>query len=509
LTPIQFQAYSGSTRSDWKSAIILYSKSTLENVSVSRKRKKKDELSIKKLVQNNSNNIKIHSFECDCQKCFNSNSYIQSENINVFNCFFMNNGHDLITLYPNNKNNCQINVNLHRIHDKFKSISELLVKCNYENLRNDTENKINHTINLKNDNDFIKQIQTKTFDENSYYFDNSLIAQEVNKAYITINLNNNKVKTFLLELNNESNENYLNTKLLYEAKTNNDYIISISSSHLIPGESAVLFDNNGEIHLLSEENDSNCFDDKSCIVKGLESCFSLKNGWKNVQFGAQPRQFIYSDYSQVISIDSRIKSKSNQSNIFNLSNNYIESGEIISRSQIAENDYFFHLICCNKTLLLIDERYTKQPLLSWKHNLKSPAVFLESLFIPKKDYNQTNKEYTHFAIISDTYQNIAYQFSTKNGMCLSHNFPMKLDSPLDMIECLPESYDKRLTNHLKYRTNEQVIGFNGLKYFNSFALFQVILFNLFKFFSNCNQCLYSDSLELSHLNVPKFLLKIH
>ncbi len=115
MTPIQFQAYSGSTRSDWKSAIILYSKSTLENVSVSRKRKKKDELSIKKLVQNNSNNIKIHSFECDCQKCFNSNSYIQSENINVFNCFFMNNGHDLITLYPNNKNNCQINVNLHRI----------------------------------------------------------------------------------------------------------------------------------------------------------------------------------------------------------------------------------------------------------------------------------------------------------------------------------------------------------------------------------------------------------
>ena len=50
-----------------------------------------------------------------------------------------------------------------------------------------------------------------------------------------------------------------------------------------------------------------------------------------------------------------------------------------------------------------------------------------------------------------------------------------------MIECLPESYDKRLTNHLKYRTNEPVIGFNGLKYLNSFALFQVILFNLFKF----------------------------
>lgn len=56
LTPIEFIAYSGSTAADWKSAIIL--KSDLPNeYNQSRKRKKKHQLSIKKLTDNK--NFKI------------------------------------------------------------------------------------------------------------------------------------------------------------------------------------------------------------------------------------------------------------------------------------------------------------------------------------------------------------------------------------------------------------------------------------------------------------------
>lgn len=68
LTPLEFQAYSGSTRSDWKASIILYH-SSLDN-RLSRKRKKKDNLTVKKLVDNQI--VKVHSYNCDCNSCSNS-----------------------------------------------------------------------------------------------------------------------------------------------------------------------------------------------------------------------------------------------------------------------------------------------------------------------------------------------------------------------------------------------------------------------------------------------------
>ena len=69
-----------------------------------------------------------------------------------------------------------------------------------------------------------------------------------------------------------------------------------------------------------------------------------------------------------------------------------------------------------------------------------------------------------------------YQFSLKTGTYVSHNFPRKLDSPKNLIEYLPDEYDKRLNRHLDYRLRKPALGMSTVKYKDSFALFQVKLF---------------------------------
>lgn len=52
LTPIEFQMFSGSTSSDWKSVIFINDRFNAKESTQSRKRKKKDQLTIKKLTEN-------------------------------------------------------------------------------------------------------------------------------------------------------------------------------------------------------------------------------------------------------------------------------------------------------------------------------------------------------------------------------------------------------------------------------------------------------------------------
>jgi hypothetical protein len=289
-------------------------------------------------------------------------------------------------------------------------------------------------------------------------------------------------------IENETDEtDCFRTKLLYEVQTNTDYISSMRASHLIQGECAVLLQESGDICLLTDECIVKSFDDPALIkiASGLKPKFTTKNLWKSVHFGAQPRQFIYSDCSQVVSIDSRIKNLGNNLNneIFKVSLEYLEFDELISRTQIADNDFYCHLICCSKTFVVIDERYTKQPVLSWKHNLKSSAIFLEDLYMPSFSCTFSNNYWeqsssndcSHLALISDACHTYSFQYSTKHNMFMSFNFPLKLDSPIDMVNYFPESYDKRLSNHIKSRLSERLVGFSALKYSNSFALFQVIM----------------------------------
>ena len=249
---------------------------------------------------------------------------------------------------------------------------------------------------------------------------------------------------------------------------------------MIRSECAMVLRNSGDIYLLNEDTvEARSFIDQGKrsmkMASNLHALFASESEWKNVSFGSQPRQFIYSDYSQVLSIDARIKTLGNNINkeIFKVPNDWLGSGEIIHRTQIVDNDFNCHLIACTKSLLLIDERFSKRPLLHWPHYLRSPPVLLNNLFVPSENPNSSNDS-TNFVFLSDTEQIFGHQFSLKlHEAPVSHNFTRKFDSPNDLISCLPENYDKRLNNHLNYRLKKPIIGLNSLRYKNSFALFQV------------------------------------
>lgn len=200
---------------------------------------------------------------------------------------------------------------------------------------------------------------------------------------------------------------------------------------------------------------------------------SLQNPWRSIRFGTQPRQFVYADESQLLSIDTRTKANltctlfSNATTIGN---------ELIERHENCQNDYYTHLICTSSDLIVVDERFPNHSLLTWPHHFQSSCTLLKTLSLPSYQINKTHEshEYTHMVVGSDSSAVFCYQFSLKNGMYLSHNFPRQLDSPKDLVNYLPTDYDKRLKRHLDYRLNKPVIGLSMLQYRNSFAMFQVI-----------------------------------
>lgn len=385
----------------------------------------------------------------------------------------MNSGKNLVLLQPNNTSPDLVDAIVYETQMDL-NLFDLLLPINISNLKSKMPHS-RQTFHFENSSmsDLkIKQIQTRIFDDEAYYFNNRYVAKDVKEAFLTINLNNTKLQSLKLNIISDAANDYFETKLLHEVEALNDYITSISTSHLIAGESAVFLEKSGEIHLLTQELENiKTFNDKTRLAANLKPRFESKHDWKSVHFGAQPRQFIYSDHSQVLSIDSRIKTKDAHQTreLFKLSTKYVDTHELINRTQIAENECFYHLICCSKTLLIVDERYNKQPLMSWKHHLKHSAMFLDNLFVTN------NSELQHYALISDAFSSYAYQFCTKQGMVVSCNFPYKLDAPIDMINELPETFDKRLDNQLKHRLDEHIVGFKPLRYSNSFALFQVRL----------------------------------
>lgn len=352
-----------------------------------------------------------------------------------------------------------------RATNKGKNLLEIDL---YEEKKTKCSNSINFLNNYSKKNtlfieDFenydIMQIDVRTFDEENYFSNKS--SNSVIDAHLYLNYENKAFKTFYLKLNEENNLEY---KILNQLDFEKQSIINISGSSLIRGECAILT-NQGNVYL-SNELTSNEYN-LNKIAQYICPKFLSEQNFRKIEIGSQPRQFIYSDYSQILSIDSRIKTKLNliSKEIFNPIGNYVDQNELICQTNVVSNDYNKHLICCSKTLLLIDERFTKQPLLSWKHFLKYPSQFL---------FNVDLETERNIAICSDSNDIYMYQYSSKiDGVPKAFEFDRKIDKPLDIMHNL-NSFDKRLHRFIENRLSKSLISLDLLPYKNSFAIFEVI-----------------------------------
>lgn len=307
----------------------------------------------------------------------------------------------------------------------------------------------------------IYQIDVRTYDEESY-FNSSRMSKCSKDAFLNVNYENKYLKCFHLEMENTKK---FKTNFLHEINFDTQKIESISGSNLIRGECAVLT-NDGNVYLTNELSSN--LNDLTKIARNLQAKFKSDLDFKSIKIGSQPRSFIYSDHSQITFIDSRIKTSLNliSKEILNPINKYLEPNEIICRTDIVENDYNYHLACCSKTLILLDERFPNRPLLSWKHFLDLPAQYLCNTFV-SPDRN--------VIICSDLDDIFMYQFSTNtNNIPISFEFDRKLDRPVEIIHQLPESYDKRLDRYLQNRLGKSILSLSLLRFYDSFALFQVL-----------------------------------
>ena len=353
----------------------------------------------------------------------------------------------------------------------------LMLQINRDNLKAVASHRFTQTMpteNLKKTyNRSIKQIECNTFDELGLYFNSPVVAEEVREAFLAVNIGDTKMQSLMLDLDEQQlvQEDRCNIKLLYELNTSADTIACVAGSHLIRGESAILLNECGDIYMANEDSaSSTCLEENAHLLKvanGIQPKFASFSNWKSVRFGAQPRQLIYADHSQVVSLDSRIKSLNNNLNraLYTLDMNDIQRGELIHRTELAQFDCFTHLVCGSTKMRIVDERFARHAVLSWTHQLTPPAIFFKSFYLP------TTR--SHVILASDSMEVFAHQFSVKHGTYLSHNFARKLDAAKDLIGYLPDSYDRRLSNHLEYRLSRPMLGFDVIQFQNSFAMFQV------------------------------------
>jgi hypothetical protein len=196
----------------------------------------------------------------------------------------------------------------------------------------------------------------------------------------------------------------------------------------------------------------------------MQSNFESKSTWSNVRFGSHPRSIVHGDYSRLVQLDTRLN---NASNIVELYDVRKLSNELIEYNLALKPYYTTHLLCCTKTMLLIDERFTKVPLLSWKHDLTSESL----LNIKQIHVNQFDAD---LIVCCDLKNILVYNLAMSfNNSPVLFNTALKIDTFRDIESYLPVDYDKTLKYHLDYRLNKPILGFSAITDCSNFAIFQV------------------------------------
>ncbi|CAF0796936.1 unnamed protein product, partial [Brachionus calyciflorus] len=400
--------------------------------------------------------------------------------INLFSTFFLDSFSKLIVARSTNKSSNLLEIDLFNRQKKPKTYDINFLK-HYS--------KSDSTLTIEDsDNYQIIEIDVRTFDEENYFTNET--SNSICDAYLYLNYESKCFKTIYLDLNEEKNG--LDYKILNQIEFDKQRIDSISGSNLIRGECALLT-NHGNV-LLANELTSNEYN-MNKIAQNIEPKFYSNSGFKKVSFGSQPRLFVYTDYSQIMNIDSRIKSSLNliSKEIFTSLSSYLEPNELISQMNIVKNDYNNYLVCCSKTLMLIDERYSKHPLLSWKHFMKTT---------PRLISNTNLNSNRNLIICSDTNELYMYQYCKKENQAPKGcEFDKKLNRPIDIMKKLPDCYDKRLDRYLKNRLNSPILSIDLLRYNDSCAVFQFLenqdlYYQGFKLFDSQKEKKISNEYEL-------------
>lgn len=382
----------------------------------------------------------------------------------MLNTFFDRNRNKLILIHPNANDPSQLEVNVNNLK---------MTRKRDESCFNSFKNSITSSLTYKIEKCFVKKIDKMKFGQSEIYEIDSCKFDEGDndyETYLSINYRVKFLKTYSLEFK----EKQLKTKLLYNLDFSNEHssIKSHSLSRLIRGETAILL--NDEVYLRNESNSASI----KIATELRPKWDSIINSWQSIKFGLlHPRQFLYTDQTQFISIDSRIRNKSLKRDLFtaNLQTNYLNPNELILKTEPVENSSHLNLILCSDTLVLSDERNLSIPLLSWKHFLKNNGpIYLNNWYLP------IDGGLNCVSCANSSNECYLYHFGTAaNCPPVSFNYTLKLDDFSDYMRSLSDfNCNMQINRILKRRLlQDSVISLSPLKYQdNCYSLFRVSIF---------------------------------
>jgi hypothetical protein len=366
-------------------------------------------------------------------------------------------GDSLTYVGPNFDNPDHLNVHIHRKSDLKHTKSHIA-----HDLVQELQHKpsLKHLISLNNDQCPYLELDLQLFDENSYFeiLDTDSNASESSTAEIYLNLRfkNQKAKTLLVELNPITN--FFNYKTLNESlfETTEGEIRSIKGSRLIRGESVALTSKNS-IYLMGETFG------KIKMYDSIDDDNHFFN-YQSIEFGSQPREFIYANSKRLTCIDCRIK-KPHSKEIFKVKH---ENRDRIQKTNVVCNNFNLHLICCDKTVNLVDQRYPNHALMTWSSYLNKQCVFMKNYCLNLDGDKTINKNYV---LLSDSSDLFMFRFNEK--LHNSEANVLKLDSSLEFKKNLPKSYDKRLDRCIDSHLNKPIVALSSCNYQDKIAVFHV------------------------------------
>lgn len=143
---------------------------------------------------------------------------------------------------------------------------------------------------------------------------------------------------------------------------------SLSLSPYIPGECAVITaDGTCSLHTASQQKQ---------VIDNLQPRFQVTDHWQHVHWGSHPRQLTYCDQTVVQMLDLRVPCFEG-TDIFSLpSNKHLHNRERIRTCGHNPELAFYHTIATDYSLMLLDERFRKYPVLKWDHLLSCPPQYL-------------------------------------------------------------------------------------------------------------------------------------
>ncbi|XP_076806630.1 uncharacterized protein LOC143450105 isoform X2 [Clavelina lepadiformis] len=145
---------------------------------------------------------------------------------------------------------------------------------------------------------------------------------------------------------------------------------------------------------------------ESFDIVGLDQS---SDNWSQVEFASHPRQVLIANRKSVSVFDMR--GKFSKSRILYLPDDEMVM-TILSGVNFSQSNEFQHLASTSTNLLLMDQRFSKTPLLKWGTNMKFPCQQLTSIGFPLE--NETSANHTMVVAANQTGQEVhAYQYMTK------------------------------------------------------------------------------------------------